>query len=80
MLTGGVLAVVVVVVYVLSMFADVLARHIPFSVERNISLPAFVAEGSVSEIQAYLRGLAERIVAAQQMPDDITIHVHYVDD
>ena len=80
MLTGGVLAVVVVVVYVLSLFADLLARYIPFSVEQNISLPAFIAEGSSSEIQPYLQELAERIVAAEQMPEEITIHVHYVDD
>lgn len=80
MLTGGVLAMVLAAVFVLSLFADVLARHIPFSVEKDIGLPAFIAGNSPGDIQVYLQELADRIVAAEQLPDEITIHVHYVDD
>lgn len=79
-MTGGVLAIVLVVVVSLVFLADTLTAYIPFSVEKNISLPVDKKEINNVPMDAYLQALAERVVQAEDLPDDMSIRVHYVDD
>ena len=78
-LTGGILAIVFAVLLVLSVIADKLAHYIPFSVELSVTKGRFDDDKSDVPMKQYLNKLAQRIVIAQQLPDKISIKVHYVD-
>lgn len=78
-LTGGILAIVFTVLLVLGVVADKLAHHIPFSVELSITEGRFSAGKPDEPMERYLNKLAQRIVVAQQLPDEIKIKVHYID-
>jgi beta-barrel assembly-enhancing protease len=78
-LTGGVLAIVIVAVASLVFLTDTLTAYIPFSVEKNISLPADKHEIKNGPMHTYLQSLAERVARAEDLPDDMSIRVHYVD-
>jgi len=85
LLTAGVAAVVVAAVLLLGYLADTFSYRIPFSVEKSLVDSRFVKEGSVKksaapQMQAYLNQLAAKLSAAQNLPKDMTITVHYVDD
>lgn len=84
-LTGGVLGAVVTGVLALGLAAQWLAPKIPFAYESGLSQPLVAALGGNAQsddarIQPYLQDLAERIAAAQGLPADMSIQVHYVDD
>ncbi|MCZ6894904.1 MAG: M48 family metallopeptidase, partial [Gammaproteobacteria bacterium] len=70
---------IVVVVMALGFSADFLARRIPFSYEQALvsSYPGSVPE--THPVDAVLQPLAGRIVEAMDLPDDMTITVHYQD-
>ena len=78
-LSGGVLLCIVVVVMALGFSADLLARRIPFSYEQAMvsSYPGSVPESH--PVDAVLQPLAGRIAEAMDLPDDMTITVHYQD-
>ncbi len=78
-LTGGILAIVFAVLLVLGVMADKLAHHIPFSVELSVTEGRFDDDKSDVPMKRYLNKLAQRIVVAQQLPDEISIKVHYID-
>jgi len=78
-LTGGILAIVFVALLVLSVAADKLAHRIPFSVELSMTEGRFSSDKHAGPMQRYLNKLAQRIVVAQQFPQDISIKVHYID-
>ncbi len=97
-LAMGVGALVVAVVFVLSLMAEWFVRYIPFSVEYALANSHFVTEAieqhqqtdqsdkpapdgdSEHRKQAYLQNLADKLAIAQQLPADMSISVHYVDD
>jgi predicted Zn-dependent protease len=84
-LTGGVLGAVVIGVLVLGLAAQWVAPKIPFAYESGLSQPLVAtlagdAQPGDARIAAYLQGLADRIAAAQGLPKDMPIQVHYVDD
>ena len=78
-LTGGVLAIVIVVVVTLVFLSDILTAYIPFSVEKSISLPVDDKEIKNGPMHAYLESLTERVSQAEELPDGMSIRVHYVD-
>lgn len=78
-LTGGILAVVFFVLFILSILADKLAHHIPFSVELSVTEGRFNESESNSPMTRYLNELAQRISIAQQLPDEISLNIRYVD-
>lgn len=79
-LTGGVMATIFVLVLVLMLFADVLTSYIPFSVEQKISLPKVEANAETGPLPDYLQSMADRIARAEDLPEDMKITVHYLDD
>jgi len=84
LLTGGVLGGVLIVVVVLTLLADRLAVYIPFELEMQLAtrvtdgLPADGIE--LLPIEIYLNGLADKIAAEEDLPPEMQLTVHYVDD
>jgi predicted Zn-dependent protease len=78
-LTSGILAIIFVVLLVLSVTADKLAHHIPFSVELSMTEGRFTGDKPDDYMELYLNKLAQRIAVAQQLPPEISIKVHYID-
>ena len=79
LLTVGVLGLLLLIFATLAFFADKLAHHIPFAMEKDID--AFVMEdsGTHTAMRAYLQQLADRIAQTQDLEAGMTIKVHYVD-
>ncbi len=79
-LSGGIIGCIVCTVLVLSLLAETLAPHIPFSMEQEIA--ARFIDGSKNETpaQKYLQTLVEEISQHMVLPEDMQITLHYVDD
>ena len=78
-LTAGVLGGIAVILIVLALMADKLACYIPFSVESNITYHDISDEITDKPINDYLNKLGDRVVAAADLPEGMTIKIHYVD-
>ncbi|MBC8008204.1 MAG: M48 family metalloprotease [Prolixibacteraceae bacterium] len=79
-LLAAVLLIAAIVFAALALLADKLAKYIPFEQELEISsrfVGEFPAPGPVS---AYLQQIADRVVAAQELPAGMRIQVHYMDN
>ena len=79
-LTGGVMAAIFALVLILILFADVITSYIPFSVEQNITFSGVEASTEEGPLPEYLQSLADRIVRAEDLPEDMKITIHYLDD
>ena len=79
LLSAGVLSLVAVVILILSLLADKLAHHIPYSAEKNISSLKFEQEIKGQPVNQYLSSLTHHIERAIELPDDMKIKLHYVD-
>lgn len=86
LLLAAVLLFIVVIVVSFGFAAHLLAPFIPFSAEQrvaNLLVSQFNDERVAPDDSAmtrYLQGLAERVALAQELPDGMTITVHYIDD
>jgi predicted Zn-dependent protease len=78
-LTTGVLGLIIAAVLLLGFFADNLAHHIPFEVEQKIASEELLKTSEPGPMQNYLESLTGQIAAAQQLPDNMPITVHYID-
>ena len=83
-LTGGVLGTIVLAVFILGMLAQQLAVYIPFRVEQQL-LPAVITAmdeepGPNTEISTYLQELSAQIAAGMDIPEDMAMTIHYVDE
>lgn len=79
-LLTGVLAAIVVAVAILSFMAEKLAVHIPFSVEQELlSGTRLFANEEQSEVADYLQDLSDRLAALMDLPQDMNITAHYLD-
>lgn len=79
-LTSGVMASVFACILVLVIFADALTRYIPFSVEQKITLPGIENSTKDGPLVSYLQAVADRLAEAEDLPGDMTITVHYLDE
>jgi predicted Zn-dependent protease len=84
-LLGGALVVIVVVLYLLGVAAGYLARFIPFSVERDVAAyylntNPIQQSAETAPITEYLQNLADQLAPFQDLPDDMSITVHYWDN
>ncbi|MDX8390678.1 MAG: M48 family metallopeptidase [Mariprofundaceae bacterium] len=80
-LTGGLLALVAIVVVVLSALADYVVDYIPFETEVRIAesvAPSLVE--NKGEVQQYLQALTDQLAEAQGLPAEMQVTVHYVED
>ena len=78
-LSAGILLVIVVVVTALAFSADLLARRIPFSYEQAMvsSYPGSAPPAHPAD--EILQPLALRIAEVMELPEEMTITVHYQD-
>ena len=74
------LLIVVAVTFLLAWSAESLVRHIPFSVEVGLAGKYATQPDYDDATTAYLQQLAARLAAAQNLPQDMKITVHYVDE
>lgn len=86
LLLGGISALAVGAVLVLTLLAGYLVRYVPFAQEKAllsaIDSHWFSAEPSAADErkEAYLQGLADRLSVAMALPPEMSIRVHYLPD
>ncbi|GMR07360.1 MAG: hypothetical protein BMS9Abin26_0363 [Gammaproteobacteria bacterium] len=86
LLTGGVMVSIAALVLILVLLSDFIVDYIPFSWEQQLSIPfsdpdnADSSEQAAKPIEVYLQALAERLSAAQNLPEGMLIKTHYIDD
>lgn len=81
LLTGGLLLAFFSIVIILGIFADHFAQYVPFSAELKIaSLQESNTDvGNNGPMQDYLQRVADRVAAAQHLPADMSVTIHYRD-
>lgn len=79
LLTAGVLGVLFAVLLLLTFAANWLAGYIPFAVEAEWVESQWVDydQPENRKVTAYLQQLADRLSAEMELPDNMSIHVHY---
>lgn len=76
-LTGGVIAIVVISFYLLIVTVDFFADKIPFSWEQSIPV-ASLLETDTSETPPYLERLTRQVAADMDLPEGMQVTLHYV--
>jgi predicted Zn-dependent protease len=81
-LSIGVLGSIALCAFLLGLFAERLALHIPFSVEQELleSIEFEDPGKSNAEVQDYLNDLTSELLPHIALAEDITVQVTYVDD
>ncbi len=83
-LTTGVLALIAIVIFLLGLSAQTIARQIPFQMELDLAKKYKVEPSTNPEIQKYLQKLANRLADAQDLSKtlktDSPVTVHFFDD
>lgn len=86
-LLGGVAGIAFAVFYLLILLADYATRYIPFAFEQTLvnqleefsALDQIIGEPGNKEVELYLQNLADKLVDTQQLPDEMSITVHYIE-
>ena len=79
-LAGGILGGIVAIVVILSLLAEALAPYIPFSMEQELASQFITAPDSENETEIYLQSLADELIKGMDIPKDMSVTVHYVED
>lgn len=81
LLTSGLIGIIGIAIIIIGLMVEHLADQIPFETEVAMSQTmAAKMEGGSGEVQSYLQQLADSLAAAQNLPDDMSITVHYVNN
>lgn len=75
----GIAVIVVVVIFTLNAIAGSLASRIPFDFEKKMVAQFELSTVDPSPQQKYLQDLADRLVPHMDLPEQMTITVHYDD-
>jgi len=78
-LTFGIFGSIVVVILIVSFFADRLANYIPYRYESIVPVDKLMGPTQDGKMADYLQNVADKLVAQLDLPKDIKISVHYVD-
>jgi len=79
-LSLGVITCIIVAVFTISLLAEKFAGYIPFSIEKELT-NEFISPGETdSERQNYLESIVDNLKRVMDLPDDMSITIHYVDD
>jgi Zn-dependent protease with chaperone function len=76
-LTGGVIAIVVISFYLLIVTVDFFADKIPFAWEQSIPLDALLEEETTDALP-YLENLVHDVAEDMSLPDGMQVTLHYV--
>jgi len=79
-LTAGVIFIAIVVLVILVVLVDFFADKIPFDWEKEIPIERLLGKNEKSLLPAYINTLSQKIISNMQLPDDMDITVHYVND
>ena len=75
----GVGLAIAVIVLLLTFIAGTLARYLPFAFEQSMVSALEISQVESSQEQQYLQSLADRLVLEMELPEGMTITVHYSD-
>ena len=84
-LTGGIMASIAVLILILILVSDFIVGYIPFSWEQYLSEPFTKTDTTDSDkddftaIETYLQKMSDRIAITQDLPEGMTIKIHYID-
>lgn len=83
-LSVGILGVIFCAVIILSLAAEKLAVYVPFKMEQDL-IPEIWTQAkpeteTIRQTQEYLQSLSDRLANHMQLPDDMEITVHYMDE
>jgi predicted Zn-dependent protease len=80
-LLTGILGVIAVIVISISFMAEKLAVYIPYSVEKELlSGRTLLTDDKNPEVVTYLKNLSDKLAAFMEMPEEMEITVHYMDE
>ncbi|HHS83519.1 MAG TPA: M48 family metallopeptidase, partial [Gammaproteobacteria bacterium] len=82
-LFGGLVMLLIVVIFSLRLMTEWMAPHVPFAYERWLVeryLPKENDDESHARLLSYLQWLAQRLSKVANLPDDMTVTIHYRDD
>jgi len=79
-LTVGVIIVAFSVLAVLILLVDFFADKIPFQWEKEIPVERVLGKKNGTQLPAYINTLSQKIISNMQLPADMDITVHYVND
>ena len=82
LLSAGILGGITVCAFLLGLFAEHLALHVPFSLEQEIMTKIEIEDGvnNHPEIQDYLEQLTSELLPHMDLPEEITVNVNYIDE
>lgn len=66
--------------WLLGLVADWASLRVPFEYERQLVDRPLAGHADDPEVGAYLQGLTERLAARMELPEAMTLRVHYLDD
>ncbi|MFT5133596.1 MAG: putative Zn-dependent protease [Gammaproteobacteria bacterium] len=76
----GIIGCIIVAVLLIALLAELLAPYIPFSVEQELAAK-FLEEPEIdSDTPRYLQTLVDDISEEMDLPDEMEITLHYIDD
>ena len=79
-LTIGVILVVISVLALLIILVDLFADKIPFQWEKEMPIERVLGNKDGSQLPDYINVLSQKVISNMQLPDDMDITVHYVND
>ena len=79
-LTVGIVFIVVSVLAVLIVLVDFFADKIPFKWEKEIPVERVLGDKDSAVLPDYINTLSQAVISNMQLPEEMTITVHYVND
>ncbi len=80
LLSAAVIAGVLFLTLLVSLSVDWLVSYIPFEYEQQLVKKYEPEMGERDEVDAYLQGLADKVAVAMELPAEMKIRIHYIND
>jgi predicted Zn-dependent protease len=79
-LTGGLIISVVAIIWILVVIIGNFADNIPFRFEKNLPVSDIFEDKNLVSLSPYLKNVSNRVIASFNLPEEMKITVHYVND
>ena len=79
-LTIGVIFIAISTLVILILLVDFFADKIPFQWEREIPIERVLGKNNSTQLPVYINNLSQKVISKMQLPADMDITVHYVND
>ncbi len=79
-LSGGIIGGLILIVLLLTLLAEALTPHIPFTMEQELAENFVDESANDSDTNQYIQSLVDNISEEMELPDDMQITLHYVED